>query len=209
MTLFPDSTPDSTPDTGTADTAGGLAVPDPQQVLVEAGTWITRTAWRLHARMPWTEVEDMVQHGVLTALELRDRYDPGRGVPFGLFIKPRVLGAMIDISRRAGSIKRREESFLAEADDTAPPDALDLIIQCQDVAALADEIDRLPYLERTAISLFYLEELRNKDVARIMGVSEVQALRYRERALACLAEGLGRRLPRPHSEIENTGKHYP
>ena len=41
MTLFPDSTPDNTPDTGTADTAGGLAVPDPQQVLVEAGTWIT------------------------------------------------------------------------------------------------------------------------------------------------------------------------
>ncbi|GHD98146.1 hypothetical protein U879_11695 [Defluviimonas sp. 20V17] len=196
-------------DTITADATGGLVVPDPQQVLVEAGTWITRTAWRLHARMPWTEVEDMIQHGVLTALELRDRYDPDRGVPFGVFIKPRVLGAMIDISRRSGSIKRREDSFLAEADDTAPPDALDLIIRCQDVAALAEEIDHLPYQERTAISLFYLEELRNKDVAQIMGITEVQAVRFRERALAQLAEGLGHRQPGQHQEIENTGKQNP
>lgn len=196
-------------DTVAADAPGGLVVPDPQQVLVEAGTWITRTAWRLHARMPWTEVEDMIQHGVLTALELRDRYDPDRGVPFGVFIKPRVLGAMIDISRRAGSIKRREDSFLAEAEDTAPPDALDLIIQCQDVAALAEEIDRLPYQERTAISLFYLEELRNKDVARIMDITEVQALRLRERALAQLARGLGRGQPGQHQEVENTGEYNP
>ena len=176
------------------DDSAELAVPGPQEVLVQAGTWINRAAWRLHARMPWTEVDDMIQHGVLTALELRDRYDPGRGVPFVLFIKPRVLGAMIDISRRAGSIKRREDSYLAELDGESPDTALDLIIHCEDAEALAEEIDELPQDERTAISLFYLEELRNKDVAQIMRISEVQALRLRQRALSRLAEGIRRRM---------------
>lgn len=146
----------------------------------------------------------MVQQGILTALELRDRYDPDRGVPFPIFVKPRVLGAMIDISRRAGTIKRRENAYLAEADDPDADDALDLIIQCEDAEALAEEIDRLPREERTAISLFYLEELRNKDVARIMGVSEVRAVRYRKRALSLLAAGIERRMSMNNPHVDKT-----
>lgn len=185
-------------------TRSDLAVPDPREVLVQTGAWINRTAWRLHVRMPWAEVDDMVQQGILTALELRDRYDPDRGVPFPVYVKPRVLGAMIDISRRTGTIKRNENAFLAEADGPDPEDSLDLIIQCQDAEALAAEIDLLPRDERTAISLFYLEEMRNKDVARIMGVSEVRVVRYRERALALLAAGIRRRMTLPDQPSQKT-----
>jgi RNA polymerase sigma factor (sigma-70 family) len=146
----------------------------------------------------------MVQTGVLTALELRDRFDPARGVPFPVFIKPRVLGAMIDISRRAGSIKRREEAYVAESESVTPDDALDLIIGCESADILAEEIEKLPEDERTAISLFYLEELRNKDVAGIMGVTEVRVVRYRERALTRLAAAIHQRTFMTDQQFEET-----
>jgi len=170
------------------------AVPDPNEVLVQSGAWINRTAYRLHVRMPWAEVDDMIQHGVLTALELRERYEPDRGVPFPIYIKPRVFGAMIDISRQTGSIKRREEAYLAEADTVTEDDALETIINCENIDALETEIDELPYEERTVISLFYLEEISNKEVAAIMKITEVKAVRYRQKALSLLAEGIERRL---------------
>ncbi|TMV87232.1 sigma-70 family RNA polymerase sigma factor [Thioclava sp. BHET1] len=163
-------------------------VPEPHEVLHQTGKWIHRTAWRLHSRMPWADVEDMIQHGVLTALELREKYHPDRGVPFAIYIKPRVMGAMVDISRQAGAIRRREDRYVEEAQPPPEPGALDLLILCEDVEILAAAIDTLPDDERNAISLFYLEEMRNKDVAEIMGISEVRVVRLRERALAHLSK---------------------
>lgn len=166
------------------------AAPDPHAVLVETGRWISRTAWRLQARMPWADVEDMIQQGIMTALEQRERYRPELGVPFATFIKPRVMGAMIDLCRQTGSIRRREYRYVTENDDTDADDALDVIIRCEDIEILAGAIDALPGEERTAISLFYLEELRNKDVAEIMGISEVKVVRLRRSAIGRLARAV-------------------
>lgn len=165
-------------------------MPDQTQVLVQSGAWINRTAYRLRIRMPWTEVEDMVQQGILTALELRERFEPGRGVPFLVYIKPRVFGAMVDLSRQTGAIKRREEAYIADAELVTEDDCLQKIIASEDVDALASEIDRLPFEERTVVSLFYFEEMSNKEVAVIMCISEVRAVRYRQKALVLLAKGI-------------------
>jgi RNA polymerase sigma factor for flagellar operon FliA len=161
-------------------------VPTPDAVLERAGAWIYRTAVRLRQRMPWAEVDDLVQHGIMIALEMRDRYAPERGVPFDAFIKPRVFGAMVDSLRRAGSMARRDAvAFGLQECDTAPS-ALELAIQTEDVTVLAAGIEALPEAERTAISLFYFNELSNKDIARVMQIEESRATRLRQRALARL-----------------------
>lgn len=167
-----------------------LAIPNQTQILHESGAWINRTAYRLHIRMPWAEIDDMVQQGILTALELRERYEPTRGVPFRIFIKPRVFGAMVDLSRQTGATKRREARYGAEIDIVVEDDCIAKIIAVEDAEALAEEIDRLPERERTVISLFYFDEMSNKEVAVIMKITEVQVVRSRKRALDLLARGL-------------------
>src|ERR1700748_1969031 len=67
-------------------------IPTPDAVLERAGAWIYRTALRLRQRMPWAEVDDLVQHGIMVALEMRDRNAPERGVPFDIFIKQQCFG---------------------------------------------------------------------------------------------------------------------
>ena len=161
-------------------------VPTPEAVLERAGAWIHRTALRLRQRMPWAEVDDLVQHGIMTALEMRDRYAPERGVPFDAFIKPRVFGAMVDSLRRTGSMARRDATASQQQEDDVTPSALEIAIQTEDVAVLAAGIEELPDAERTAISLFYFNELSNKEVAHVMQTDESRASRLRQRALARL-----------------------
>jgi RNA polymerase sigma factor FliA len=167
--------------------ASGLPdVPTPEAVLERAGAWIYRTALRLRQRMPWAEVDDLVQHGIMVALEMRDRYAPERGVPFDAFIKPRVFGAMIDSLRRTGSMARQDAVAFQQQEGDMAPSALETAIQTEDVTALAAGIEALPQAERIAISLYYFNELPNKEIARVMQTDESRATRLRQRALARL-----------------------
>lgn len=161
-------------------------VPTPDAVLERAGAWIYRTALRLRQRMPWAEVDDLAQHGIMIALEMRDRYAPEHGVPFDVFIKPRVFGAMVDSLRRTGSMARRDAMAFEQQENDMAPSALEVAIQTEDVTVLAAGIEALPDAERTAISLFYFNELSNKEIARVMQTDESRATRLRQRALARL-----------------------
>jgi RNA polymerase sigma factor for flagellar operon FliA len=165
---------------------GQPGIPTPDAVLERAGAWIYRTALRLRQRMPWAEVDDLVQHGIMVALEMRDRYAPERGVPFDIFIKPRVFGAMVDLLRRAGSMARQDAVAFQRQEGGMAPSALESAIQTEDVTVLAAGIEALPEAERTAISLYYFNELSNKDIARVMQTDESRATRLRQRALARL-----------------------
>jgi RNA polymerase sigma factor FliA len=169
-------------------------VPTPDAVLERAGAWIYRTALRLRQRMPWAEVDDLVQHGIMIALEMRDRYVPERGVPFDVFIKPRVFGAMVDSLRQSGSMARRDTlAYQQQQDEELVPSALDEAIRTENVTVLAAGIAALPEAERIAISLFYFNELSNKDIARVMQTDESRATRLRQRALARLSQFIASR----------------
>lgn len=48
---------------------------------------------------------------------------------------------------------------------------------------LTQAVGRLDETERTALSLFYLEELTNKEVAVAMAIDESKATRLRKRAI--------------------------
>jgi len=156
-------------------------------VLKQCGAWIHRAACRIRDRMPWADIDELVQQGIMIALEQRERYMPERGVPFLAFIKPRVFGAMIDLLRAAGAGSRAAASIseLGEEDEES---ALEIIIRQEDMKTLAHAVDSLAADERTAISLFYLEELTNKEVAMVMAIDESRATRLRKRGIRRLAE---------------------
>ncbi|HUC18055.1 MAG TPA: sigma-70 family RNA polymerase sigma factor [Acetobacteraceae bacterium] len=159
----------------------------PDAVLRQCGAWIHRAACRIRDRMPWADVDELVQQGIMIALEQRERYMPERGVPFLAFVKPRIFGAMIDLLRSAGKGSRAAASIfeLGEEDEES---ALEIIIRQEDMKTLAHAVDSLEADERTAISLFYLEELTNKEVAMVMAIDESKATRLRKRGIRRLAE---------------------
>jgi RNA polymerase sigma factor (sigma-70 family) len=146
--------------------------------------------------MPWAEVDDMIQHGVLVTLELRERYEPERGVEFPIYIKPRVFGSMVDMSRQNGSIKRSENAYINEFDFIDEISAVDILIKVENINLIVEAIESLPAEERTVISLFYYDEVSNKDIAVIMNITEVSATRWRKKALAALAEAVTEKLSR-------------
>jgi RNA polymerase sigma factor (sigma-70 family) len=182
--------------------------PSPEAVWRLCGTWIRRTAVRIRDRMPWAEVDDLVQLGAMTALELRDRFDPAAGYEFLSFVRPRVYGAMIDWLRHQGAVARQataENMPEYQYDNQHYDLAITILIRMQNMEALMAGIDALPDDERTALSLFYLEEFANKDVAIAMNISEGHATRLRHRAIRRLADGIGAATqPAPRYDLEMT-----
>lgn len=163
------------------------AAPSSEEVLKECGAWIHRAARRICDRMPWADIDELVQQGVLAALEQRERYTRGRGVPFLAFVKPRVFGAMIDMMRAAGTASRAAAVLSQLGMDEEHASALDLMIRQEDREGLASAIADLEQDERTILALFYLEELTNKEAATVMAISESKATRLRQRAIQRLA----------------------
>ena len=163
------------------------SVPSPEEVYERAGAWIYRTALRVRQRMPWAEVDDLVQHGIMVALEMRERYDPARGVPFDAFVRPRVFGAMIDTLRRSGALARHDAAAFEQQEELSPS-GLDMILENEDLSLLSGGIAALPEAERTALSLFYYNELTNREIAQVMRIDESRATRLRQRALTKLGQ---------------------
>jgi RNA polymerase sigma factor FliA len=163
-----------------------LEMPSSEAVLKQCGGWIYRAARRIRDRMPWADVDELVQQGIMIALEQRERYAPERGVPFLAFIKPRVFGAMIDLMRASGAASKAGAA-MSEAGGDDEESALELIIRQEDMEGLTQAVGRLDETERTALSLFYLEELTNKEVAVAMAIDESKATRLRKRAIRRLA----------------------
>jgi len=164
-----------------------LEKPSSEAVLKQCGAWIYRAARRIRDRMPWADLDELVQQGIMIALEQRERYAPERGVPFLAFIKPRVFGAMIDLMRTAGAASRTAASF-SELGAEDEESALEIIIRQEDIERISQAVDCLKAEEKTALALFYLEELTNKEVAIAMAIDESRATRLRQRAIRRLAD---------------------
>ena len=81
--------------------------------------WIKRIALLLKARMPWADLDELLQWGALGMLEALQRFDPSLGVEFQAFAMRRVRGTMINGLRREGMLRRGEAVFDAEVVDNA------------------------------------------------------------------------------------------
>jgi RNA polymerase sigma factor for flagellar operon FliA len=74
-----------------------------------------------------------------------------------------------------------------------PGDGIDeTITLAQEVEHLRDALLDLPEQERTVLSLYYFEELKLSDIARILQVSESRVSQVRSKAIGRLKKKLGR-----------------
>jgi RNA polymerase sigma factor FliA len=156
--------------------------------------WIKRIALMLKARMPWADLDELLQWGALGMLEALQRFDPSLGVEFQAFAMRRVRGTMINGLRREGMLRRGEAVFDIETventalnDGLAPEDPLAQLLRSADHTALAAALRRLSKLEYQVLALHYYNEMNNREIAAILDISEGYASRIRKRALQALA----------------------
>ena len=62
----------------------------------------------------------------------------------------------------------------------------------QEAAHLRDALLELPEQERTVLSLYYFEELKLNDIARVLGVSESRVSQIRSKAIQRLRRKLAK-----------------
>jgi RNA polymerase sporulation-specific sigma factor len=161
------------------------------------GGWIKRIAKLLRARMPWAELDELLQWGAIGMLEAMQRFDPGLGVAFEAFAMRRVRGAMLNGLRREGRLRRGEAFFDPDVVDSAafsngssPEDPLARLLRADGNAALATALRALPELEYRVLALHFHNDMNNREIAAILDMSEGYASRIRKRALAALAAQL-------------------
>jgi RNA polymerase sporulation-specific sigma factor len=165
------------------------------------GNWIKRTALMLKARMPWAELDELLQWGAIGMLEATKRFDKSLGIDFQAFAARRIRGAMIDGLRREGALRRGESVFDADVVDsaalrggTSPEDPFAQLMRADNRSVLAEALRTLPELEYRVISLHFYDEMNNREIAAILDISEGYASRIRKRALDMLAAQLSPQL---------------
>jgi len=158
------------------------------------GHWVKRMALLLQARMPWADVDDLLQWGAIGMMEAMQRFDPSVGGNFQAFAVRRIRGAMIDGLRHEGSRRRGQVMFepedmdaLALANGTAPEDPLAVLVRADNCTLLVEALKVLPKLEYQVLALHFYEDMNNREIAAILDISEGYASRIRKRALESLA----------------------
>lgn len=144
---------------------------------------------------------DLIGAGTLGLIHALEHYEASRGVSFASYATPRIRGAMLDELRRLDRVPRsvRERMHPAPASANAEPasDAVDpgedvetALVREEDVAALAQAIAALDARQRAVLTLYYHEELRQHQIAAVLGVTESRVSQIRSQALATLRERL-------------------
>jgi RNA polymerase sigma factor for flagellar operon FliA len=158
------------------------------------GGWVKRMAVLLKSRMPWAELDELLQWGAIGMMESMQRYDISHGVTFQAFASRRIRGAMIDGLRREGASRRGHIMFEPEdvdhaavADGTAPQDPLSLLTNADNRTLLIAALKTLPRLEYQILAMHFYDDMNNREIAAILDVSEGYASRLRKRALESLA----------------------
>ncbi len=161
------------------------------------GNWIKRTALLLKARMPWAELDELLQWGAIGMLEATKRFDASLGIEFQAFAARRIRGAMIDGLRREGALRRGESLFDPDVVDsaalkggTSPEDPFAQLMRADNRVNLVEALKTLPPLEYRVIALHFYDEMNNREIAAVLELSEGYASRIRKRALEMLAAAL-------------------
>ncbi|MBW4024868.1 MAG: sigma-70 family RNA polymerase sigma factor [Proteobacteria bacterium] len=168
--------------------------PDDAALRKLYGSWIKRTALMLKARMPWADLDELLQLGAIGMLEALQRFDTTRGVDFQAFCSRRIRGAMIDGLRRDGARQRGEAPFDGDSIDSAavisgdsPEDPFTQLARSDNKRMLTEALRCLPALDYRVLALHFYDEMNNREIAAILEISEGYASRIRKRALETLA----------------------
>jgi RNA polymerase sigma factor (sigma-70 family) len=142
------------------------------------------------------ERDDLVSAGVVGLIRAARKYDPARGVAFGVFARTYVRGAILDEIR---SVIHRgvpiETMVLPGRDEAFDPDSVaDLSADPPDVI-LASRVRRLMETlldanERLLLTLYYHEDLTIREIARVLQQSVSSVGRGLTRSINKLKQGL-------------------
>lgn len=81
---------------------------DRDQIILENLPLVKILAANLHQRLPANvDIDDLIQTGILGLLAAIDKYRPDRNVPFALFARHRIRGAMLDSLRQLDTASRK------------------------------------------------------------------------------------------------------
>jgi len=86
--------------------------------LVTTHVWLVRAiAKKVLEKLPChVELNDLIEDGVFGLIAAAQRYDPARGIPFPLYAKHRIRGAILDGLRRVDHLSRDLRSKVKKAD---------------------------------------------------------------------------------------------
>ncbi len=134
--------------------------------------------------------DDLISAGRIALLELVQRYEPNKGVPFRAYAKTRVHGAMIDEIRRTANVSRQhyEEIKMGSAEPVHNVEihaAADVPISTKDLEAELDKlkqlkqiealVSRLPQKLQRIYKLRVLEGRKLLEIAQEFEISEARA----------------------------------
>ncbi len=142
-------------------------------------------AYALHRLRDREAAEDVVSETFHKALENLDRYE-WRGVPFSAWLYRIASNAIAARYRHEPSLPL--EAALSVQDDTIGPERA--LLMGERRGEVRDAVATLPPEQQQVILLRYGQDLRNKEIAFIMGRSEGAVKQLLHRAM----QGLQRRL---------------
>ena len=158
------------------------------------GNWIKRMALLLRSRMPWADLDELLQWGAIGMMEATQRFDPSLGVEFQAFASRRIRGAMIDGLRRDGAHRRGEASFdpehvemVAVERGLAPEDPLAILQREDNRSLLVAALKTLSEQDYQVLAMHFSNDMNNREIAAVLEISEGYASRIRKRALESLA----------------------
>lgn len=182
-------------------------LPDNATLATLYGNLVKRTALLLKMRMPWADLDDLLQWGAVGMMEAQQRFDASRGIEFQYFAARRIRGAMVDGLRHEGACRRGEVALDTDAvdqtthqDNRGPQDPLTLLSMLDDRTALSAALQTLPKLEYQILALHFYNDLNNREIASVLDISEGYASRLRKRALETLADHIAK----SHQEVTKT-----
>ena len=133
-------------------------------------------AW-LSPRLGLTR-DDLVSAGCYGLLLAARRFDPGRGVGFGVFARSHVHGAVlreINLAMKAAGLGA-EEAFVAKDDiepDSLPDEGAALAVDSAETAQVRELMEyELTERERLIVTLYYYEEMTLAEMAAVLDESE-------------------------------------
>lgn len=152
-------------------------------------------------------LEDLVQVGSEGLIKAVDRFEPGRGVQLGAYAIPTIVGEIkrhlrdrtwpVNVPRRIRESRSISE-FVVEAPggrDPLPleqPSAPDPAWErSEQRALLAHAYRTLDDRERRVLHLRFFAELSQAEIARVLGLTQIQVSRLVKRSLEKMRGGIG------------------
>lgn len=114
------------------------------------------------------DAEDVVQEAFLKLWDGRAKWKAGKGAKFTTWFYRVVYNQALDHIAKKRANRQQELPEYLQSDD---PAADDILWNVEQGDAMAEALAELPERQRTAMVLFYTEELSQKEVADIMGIT--------------------------------------